>query len=172
MSDFPNNRPLTIGSELGIYSHQVFPQIQMYTPCLSKGRTMLVDNNNLVTWWADEYLELVKYLHWVRARIKTASLCATKCLLLFLFKVLKQNYDNIHLPSWIKTAYLAHIEMFSATAAQRTWANVIVKQMMRCLCDEHQSVSWWVSNSSTNVASQWTVNIFQLQKEIYAVHYK
>jgi len=47
--------------------------------------------------------------------------------------------------------------VFRATAAQRASAQLMVTQMLCCLCSEQQSVCWWVSNSSGNVGCQQTV---------------
>jgi len=79
---------------------------------------------------------------------------------------------NVQLPPFIKAAFVASCEVFSATAAQRACAHVMVTQMLCSLCSEQQSVCWWVSNSSGNVGSQWTVNSVQLKLPFSAVQYR
>jgi hypothetical protein len=91
-------------------------------------------------------------------------LCVTECLFLFIFKALNRIMINIHLLPWFKASCLAHIEIFIVTAAQRSWAHLMVTQMLCCLCGELKSISWWVRHSSGNVSCQWTVNIFQFEK--------
>jgi len=79
---------------------------------------------------------------------------------------------NIQLPPFIKTEGVADVEVFTATAAQRALAHVMVTQMLCCLCSEQQSVCWWVSNSSGDVGCQRTVKSMQLKLPFNALQYR
>jgi len=76
---------------------------------------------------------------------------------------------NINLPLLIKAPFVARMEVYHATAAQRALAHVLVKQMLCSLWSEQQSGCWWVSNSSGNVGCQRTVNCMQLKLPFRAV---
>jgi len=79
---------------------------------------------------------------------------------------------NVQLPPFIKAAFVANCEVFSATSAQRACAHMMVTQMLRSLYSEQQSVFCWVNNSSGNVGCQRTVNSMQLKLPFSAVQYR
>jgi hypothetical protein len=81
----------------------------------------------------------------------------------FPYKRWSSNVINIQLLAWLKAECFPDIEVFRAAAAQRTWAELVVTQMLCCLCSEQQWVCWWGSNSSGNVGCQRTVNSMLLK---------
>jgi len=78
---------------------------------------------------------------------------------------------KFHKLPFIKAENFSDIEVVSATAAQRAWAQLMVTQMLCCLCSEQQWVCWCGSNSSGNFGCQRTVNSIQLQLPFDALQY-
>ena len=56
----------------------------------------------------------------------------------FPYKHWSRNVTNIQLPLLNEAKYFSNIEVFSATAAQRAWAQLLVTQMLCCLCGDQQ----------------------------------
>ena len=133
--------------------------------CLGKGCTRghwSIDSETSDTGCSNGSLEQLYRWQWVTAG-KKQSRCVPHCVLLFLLQHWSRNLINIQLPTLIKAENFVHMEEFHATAAQGAWAHVMITQMLCCLCNERQSISWLVSHNSGNVGCQRTVNSIQFK---------
>ena len=126
-----------IEKRIEIYIYPVLPQVPLRKTYLSNGHWKWhrsLNRETLYTCWSVEIFLLVNHERWVTAG-KEQCHCVPLCLCCcFPYKHWNRNLINIQLPSLIKAEKnFADIELFSATAAQRTWAHVMATQML-CFC--------------------------------------